>query len=344
MKERAKKAIKIVGFTLCAVIIFSFLSTVFERKTYTGAWNYMAKLNEFYSLEEHTLDYIGVGSSHMYCTLNPLEVWKKTGAAGFVLATQQQPLRASYHYIKEAFKTQSPKYVILEGYMICAEEAHDSAVLYDAIDPLRPSWNKFQMINSLIPYEQRPEYYFNILKYHSRWSSITAEEINRIFEEHIDTNKGFVALDGSFSGNNLIPDYENTRDIPLSKYNLDILNDIYDLTKAHDAELILMFGPYESSSAELTEKIKAEITWANQKGIPVLDYAQLLNTIGIDPEQDYYDARHLDVSGAAKVSSHFADYLLEKGIGKNDSIDAEKWSSDYTAYAEAFSSELTAGE
>ena len=101
-----------------------------------------------------------------------------------------------------------------------------------------------------------------------------------------------------------------------------------------------MFGPYDSNSTELTEKIKAEIKWANQKGIPVLDYAQLLNTIGINAEQDYYDAGHLDVSGAAKVSSHFADYLLEKEIGKNVSIDTEKWLTDYNAYVESFSNEL----
>lgn len=340
MKEVSKKAIKIFAFILCAVILFSFISNIFERKTYTGAWNYMAKLNEFYSLEDHTLDYIGVGSSHMYCTLNPLEVWKKSGAAGFVLATQQQPLRASYHYIKEALKTQSPKYVILEGYMICAEETHDSAVLYDAIDPLKPSFNKFQMINNLVPYDQRPNYYFNILKYHSRWSSVTADEVNSVFDEHIDTYKGFVALQGSFSGNNLIPDYENTKDVELSEYNLDVLNDIYELTKAHNAELILMLGPYDCNSADLMERIKAEIKWANEKDVPVLDYAQLLDTVGINPECDYYDAGHLDVSGAAKVSSHFADYLQEKGIGKNLSIDTEKWQSDYDAYASAFSNEL----
>lgn len=340
MKERSRKVIKIVAFTLCAVILFSFISTILERKTYDGAWNYMAKFNEFYSLDNNTLDYIGVGSSHMYCTLNPLDVWKKSGAAGFVLATQRQPLGASYHYIKEAFKTQSPKYVILEGYMICAEETHDSGVLYDAIDPLKPSFNKFQMINKLVPYDQRPNYYFNILKYHSRWSSVTADEINSIFDKHIDTYKGFVALQGSFSGNNHIPDYENTKDVQLSEYNLDILNDIYELTKSHNAELIIMFGPYESDSVGLIEKIKAEIKWAKQKDVPVLDYTQLLDTIGIDAESDYYDAGHFDVSGAAKASSHFADYLLEKGIGKNNSIDTEKWLSDYNAYVEAFSNEL----
>lgn len=340
MKEKFSKTFKIIAFTLCAVILFSFISTICERKTYTGAWNYMSKLNEFYSLKDNTLDYIGVGSSHMYCTLNPLEVWKESGAAGFVLATQQQPLRASYHYIKEALKTQSPKYVVLEGYMICTEETTDSAVLYDAIDPIKPSFNKFQMINNLVPYEQRPDYYFNILKYHTRWSSISSDEVNSIFEEHIDTYKGFVALQGDFSGKNLIPNYADTEEVELSQLNTSILNDIYELTTKHNAKLILMFGPYDADSDIMRQKIKAEINWAQQKNIPVLDYAEMLDTIGINPESDYYDSGHLDVSGAAKVSLNFAAFLSENGVKKNNRIDKEKWQSDYDTYAQTFVSEL----
>ena len=340
MKDKLNKAIKIFAFTLCAIILFSFISNIYERKTYTGAWNYMAKINEFYSLENDTLDYIGVGSSHMYCTLNPLEVWKESGVAGFLLATQQQPLTASYHYIKEAFKTQSPKYVILEGYMICGEDSYDSAVLYDAIDPLKPSLNKFQMINNLVEYEQRPNYYFNILKYHTRWNTITANEVNSVLDEHIDTYKGFVALQGNFSGNNVLPDYNNTKDIELSEFNTKILNDIYKLTKDNNAELILMFAPYEANNTNLSEKIKAEIKWAKEKNVAVIDYCEMLNTIGINPACDYYDAGHLDVSGAAKVSSHFASYLSEKGIGKNNLINIEKWQVDYNTYVKEFQNEL----
>lgn len=340
MKKNIRKITKIISFVLCAILIFSFLSNICERKTYTGAWNYMAKLNEFYSLENDTLDYIGAGSSHMYCTINPLEVWKESGIAGFILATQQQPLMASYHYIKEAFKTQSPKYVILEGYMICGESNYDSAVLYDAIDPLKASFNKFQMINNLVEYDQRPDYYFNILKYHTRWNSITANGVNELFKEHIDTYKGYVAIKGNYSGVNVVPDYENTRKTELSQFNTQILNDIYELTTENNAELILMFGPYDVNSPELCEKIKAEIQWAKDKKVNIIDYCEMLNEINIDPECDYYDAEHLDVSGAAKSSSHFASYLSNKGLSKNILIDTKKWQSDFDNYAKNFSDEL----
>lgn len=339
-KVAIKNVVKIIAFVLCATIIFCFVSKCFERKTYDGAWNYMAKLNEFYSMEEDSLDYIAVGSSHMYCSLNPLEVWKESGIAGFVLATQQQPLTASYHYIKEAFKTQSPKYVVLEGFMICGESTYDPAVLYDAVDPLKFSLNKIQMINNLVEYDERPNYYFNILKYHTRWNSMSAYNIEQAFSRPVDTYKGFVPLQGAFEGQNLIPDYEKAPDIQLSEFNLNILNDIYELVKENDAQLIIMLAPYDANSSDLTAKVKAMIKWAQQKDVQVLDYCSMLNEIKIDPACDYYDAGHLDISGAAKISTHFASYLKGKGVEKSTLINSEKWQADYNTYVNTYKTEL----
>ncbi|MBO5454646.1 MAG: hypothetical protein J6A69_11905 [Clostridia bacterium] len=337
---RITNTVKIISFLLCAVILFSLISKIFERKTYDGAWNYMAKLNEFYSMEENSLDYIGIGSSHMYCTINPLEVWKKTGIAGFVLATQQQPLVASYHYIKEAFKTQSPKYVILEGIMVTGPETYDSAVLYNAIDPLKFSANKIEMINNLVEPDERPNYYFNILKYHTRWNSLSVNEFKAAFNPPVDMFKGFVALEGSYSGKNYIPDYADTKDIELSEFNINIMNDIYELVSENGAELILMVAPYEANSRELCEKMKAWIKWAEQKNITVLDYSSMLDEIKIDPQKDYYDSGHLDISGSRKISHHFALHLQAQGIGENNLINKRKWQNDYDTYKELFPNEF----
>lgn len=335
-----KNSIKIIAFLLCAAVIFTYLSLLCERKTYDAPWNFMAKLDEFYALEKDSLDYVVVGSSHAYCTINPLEVWNDSGVAGFVLATPQQPLVASYHYIKEAFKTQSPKYVVLEGYMICNESTYDSETLYGSIDPLDFSINKLQMINNLVEFEKRPYYYFNLFKYHNRWDSLLEKDYKLVTDKPKDTSKGFVAVQGSFSGENAVIDYEKVKDIQLSEFNTKVLNDIYELIKENGAEMILMLGPYDVKSTMLCEMIKAEITWAKQKNIPVLDYCQMLDKLKIDPKTDYFDTRHLDVSGAVKTSKHFSDYLKERGAEKNTRIDEQKWRTDYNSYFEKFQSEL----
>ena len=344
-KESTSKLIRAVVFLLCVAFLLTMLTVFCKRRTYWGPWNYMSKINEFYALEDNTLDYICVGSSHMYCSLNPLEVWNSSGAAGFVLATQQQPLMASYYYIKEALKTQSPKIVVVEGWMGVAEDSHDSAVLYDAIDPLKPSVNKLQMIRDLVPKGERKAYYFNLIKYHSRWREMTLSDIYyfllSIFAKPTDIYKGFVALDGDHETVNLLPDYDAVEAKQPSGYNAQILANMKDVIEASGAEMVLLFGPYGTQDEKLIATMKGMQQWAQEHGVTVLDYAQMLDTLSIDPKADYYDGGHLDASGAAKISRHFAQWLKERGIANTPGIDTEKWKADYDAYLAAFSADLS---
>lgn len=317
--------LRCVIFLLCAALLFCLISRICERKTYSGPWNYMAKLNEFYSMEEDSLEYLCIGSSHMYCTVNPLEVWKDSGIPGFVLATQQQPLTASYYYIKEALKTQSPKVVFVEAFMI-NKDIDDSAVFYDAIDPLKFSINKLQLINNLVPQENRPNYYFNILKYHTRWKDIGLGDIKAAFVEPKDFYKGFVALDGTYQGTNYIPDYSSVQAANLTDESLEILAKIKDLIQSSGAKMVLLIAPNNDA---FSATAKAATAWAQDNNVDVLDYSLLLDQIGVDPSCDYYDGGHLDISGAQKVSLHFSNYLKGLGITGNPNIDSTKWQQDY---------------
>ncbi|MBR4070987.1 MAG: hypothetical protein IKK26_00335 [Clostridia bacterium] len=296
----------------------------------------MGKLEEFYGMEENSLDYVTVGSSHAYCSVNPLEVWNSSEISGFVLATQQQPLRASYHYIKEVFKTQSPKYIILEGYMSFYRDEFSEGILYDAVDPLKTSVNKFEMINALVKPEDRLNYYFNIFKYHSRWKEVTFEEAETAFIRTGDVYKGYVALQRYFTGNNLIPDYDSVNADVLPAHNLETLNDILQLTQENGAELILILGPYNGSGKSFVAIFKGLKNWAEENNVEFIDYSLLLGELGIDPNVDYYDAEHLNASGAAKISAHLGQYLKEKGLTANPNADAEQWQADYDAFKEKF--------
>ncbi len=330
------KIFRTIAFLLCAVTVFSIVSMIYERKTYKGEWNYMAKLKEFYEMPEDSIDYIVVGSSHAYCSVNPLEIWNDSGISGFVLATQQQPLRASYHYIKEAFKTQSPKYVILEGYMVVGGEKHDEGVLYDAIDPLKMSVNKIQLVNSLITdRDDRPNYYFNILKYHSRWQNVTLDEAKLAFDNKSDIYKGFVALNRTFAAQNQAPDYDNI-EANMYEGNVDILNDILELTTKNGAELVVIIAPYEGTNEKLAAPVKALKEWANENNVESIDYSLMLDELGIDPANDYFDGSHLDISGALKISTHLSQYLKDKGLSVNPNARDYEWRADLNTYRAAF--------
>lgn len=324
-------------FVLIAALLFSYASVVLERKTVTGSWNYMGKLNEFYEMPEDSIDVIAVGSSHMYCTMNPLEIWKENGISSFVLATQQQPLNASYYYVKEALKTQSPKVVIIEGFMgYVADEYPGDGVAYDAVDPLRPSLNKISLIREIVPSDQRENYYFNILKYHSRWREVEAENFDIKNRLTPDSYKGFVLLTNSKPFEKSEIDYDKVTEKDIPSVPLEALNSIKELVEENGAQMMLLIAPYEHTSADISGVMKAERTWAAENGVKVLDLNTLYDDLAIDGKTDFYDSGHFNAYGAQKASRCIGDFLKDNySLSSNPNVDSEKWNADYERSIEA---------
>lgn len=324
-------------FILIAALLFSYTSMVLERKTVSGSWNYMGKLNEFYEMPENSIDVIAVGSSHMYCTMNPLEIWNSNGFSSFVLATQQQPLNASYYYIKEAFKYQSPKIVIVEGFMgYVADEYPGDGVAYDAIDPLRPSLNKLSLIREIVPSDQRENYYFNILKYHSRWREISADDYNPSHRLAADSYKGFVLLTNAkpFEKSEIDYDKVEAKDIPAVP--LEALNSIKELITENGAEMLLLIAPFEHTSEEIAGVMKAERQWAQENGVDLIDLNVLYDDLSINGKTNFYDSGHFNAYGAEKASRYIGDYIEKNySIETNPNTDKDKWDADYEKAVQA---------
>lgn len=323
-------------FVIIAALLFSYASMVLERKTVDGSWNYMGKLNEFYEMPENSIDVIAVGSSHMYCTMNPLEIWNGNKITSFVLATQQQPLNASYYYVKEAFKTQSPKVVIVEGFMgYVADEYPTDGVAYDAIDPLRPSLNKLALIREIVPDDQRENYYFNILKYHSRWREIKNQDYNPEHRLKADSYKGFVLLTKNKPFEKSEINYEKVKQKDIPSVPLEALNSLKELITKNGAKMLLLIAPYEHTSADISGVMKAERKWAQENGVDLIDLNVLYDDLGINGETDFYDSGHLNAYGAAKASRYIGDYIEENySIESNPNADSKKWDEDYKKAAE----------
>lgn len=93
--KKFKLWIRCACFIAILLIIFVTITPVFERKTLTGAWNYTTKVNCYFNEKSQTIDVVGFGSSHMYCSLNPL-VLEEQGINAYVLATQHQPVNARF--------------------------------------------------------------------------------------------------------------------------------------------------------------------------------------------------------------------------------------------------------
>lgn len=122
---------------LCFLCLFFGIEKIMEYALVNDAneWS-RAMFHDFYTREEN-IDTLFLGSSHVYCGINPAIIEEATGESAFNMATPAQPLNGSYYLLKEADKYNDISHVYLELYFgqSTGEEGH-----FKKADQLPRNW------------------------------------------------------------------------------------------------------------------------------------------------------------------------------------------------------------
>ena len=152
MKKVIKPIAGVLVFILLFALIFTRVSEILCRKTVGGAWNYTEKISGFYNSPQNEYDVMFFGSSNTYCSFNPLVMYEENGTKSYILATQNQPVWASYTYMKEALKTQKPKLLVMDILAFTYEEEYaDEGVTHSYMDDLPLTKNKLELAEVSAP-------------------------------------------------------------------------------------------------------------------------------------------------------------------------------------------------
>lgn len=121
---------------LC-IITAKLLDYLYVNDVYNGSSSWeRAVLRDFYSQNEN-IDYLYLGSSHVFRDIIPTQLDTINGGNNFNLATSSQPYMASYYLLKEAIRRNDLEHVYLEMYYMipCIMGNQDSA------DVMTKNWN-----------------------------------------------------------------------------------------------------------------------------------------------------------------------------------------------------------
>lgn len=171
VQVRKKYVSRIVGI-LAGLIIFTTISHrlnemyVFVGEAGVGIEWYQIQWHHFYE-DEGKIDNIYLGSSHVYCDIDPTILDQLNGQYNFDLAMPNQTLAGSYYLLREADRTNELRHVYLEMYY---KPNIDDSTLSDKrnwnnIDYMKPSLNKAEYILATAKAEQ----YINIFLPFSRY-------------------------------------------------------------------------------------------------------------------------------------------------------------------------------
>ena len=247
------------------------LTQVLKRKELSPPWGMTTKIVGFGNEPVNTMDMMFFGSSHAFCTFDPLVVKEQSGIDSYTYATQQQPLWITYHYMIEALKTQSPKVMVLEIYGAkYNEEFSEEVINRSAFESLKPSKNRTDLLNASVPKGEHFTYYIPFIKYHSRWDQLTPNDFDTGYYFGTDVEKGYVRLEKTTVGEP--KDLSNvTQATPLFEKTEEYLYKIIELAEENDIELILMGAPCNADE-ELKMIFNSVEQIAEKENLLFMDY------------------------------------------------------------------------
>ena len=305
--KKLKIILKPIIFLLIFAAVFSYLSNLFCRKTLDGAWNHTQKISGFYNEPKNEFDIMYFGSSNTYCSFNPLVLYAEIGIKSYILATQQQPVWASYEYMKEALKTQKPKLLVMDILMFSKnQDYYDDGVNYSFMDDIPFSENKIKLAAASAPdLEGRVRLLVNFIKYHSRWSELTEADYKFRRSETRDYLKGYVLLEDTFT-DAVAPNFETTECAPLGEKEIEYFHKIVSLAKENNIPLLFVKTP-SNVLADDQKLFNSVSRLAEESGVEFIDYNKQYERIGLVMNEDFYDKSHLNYKGAEKFTQIFSN-------------------------------------
>lgn len=266
---------------------------------------------EYYK-EEKNHEVIFIGDCEVYANFSPMVMYEKEGITSYVRGTSQQLIWQSYGILKETFRYEIPKVVVLNVNSLRYSEPVSEAYNRLTLDKMKWSKEKIEIIEASMTEEENfLSYVFPILRYHSRFSQLTKEDVEYLFQTKKNTFNGFlvnknVKPAGNLPTKKILPDYQ------FADICYEYLDKMVELCKENNVQLVLIKAPslYPYWYDEYNEQI---VEYAKNHDVDFYNLKEVADQIGINYQTDTYDGGlHLNLNGATKLSNYFATLLKEK--------------------------------
>ena len=305
MKKKIYKTVRVIFFLLILFICIDIVYNVTKRK-----YPYQ-KTADFFSQEEN-FDVLFFGSSHMYTSIYPMQLWNDYGIISYNMGNTSGTLAISYYNLLLACEKTNPKMVVVDTYMITEDYKIRSDKftnsMHNTFDPYSLSYTKYLAIKDLCGEEKLidniMEFLFGFSMYHARWNKLEQGDFKNIdkYEKGAESRIGVVMPD-TISEISLVDAYKGEETT-----NTKYLRKIIEYCQENNIKVLVTYNPYPApdediSASKYVQTIcdEYDVNYINFLGMDVVDY-----------NIDCYDKNsHLNVSGARKVTNYLGKYIIE---------------------------------
>lgn len=334
MKKTFKSILSAAAFLAVLLPLLAGLSFILE---YKGS---REKITPFIERAEQ-VDVLFFGDSHAYSDIYPMELWKNYGIASYNLANYNLTIPVSYWVMRNALLTCSPEMVVLDVNQIWeqAKLCESSSDVHTGLDGFPLSRVKLEAIFDLMDdplftddkgnryTDLHPEFIFPFIKYHSRWSELTIEDLKPEYNQELGGERNIeVASPEAYEITASSADEQG--------YGFVYLRRFIEYCQDRGIRVLLVNLPYPCpNNNEEQLYTNAVMYTAEEYGIEYIDFVYMDQIV--DYSTDCYDpASHLNPSGAWKVTDFIGQHLSQAyGLPDHRGEDAyAAWDRDYAAY------------
>ncbi|MBQ9131020.1 MAG: SGNH/GDSL hydrolase family protein [Clostridia bacterium] len=330
-----KKILCCTCLCLATLLLLGFLQALVTPKYMTSSRE-GALVGEYYR-ETTSHDVLFVGDCEVYEGFTPATLWEEYGIPSYIRGSAQQLAWQSYYLLEETLQYEAPKVVVFNVLSLKYGQPQSEAYNRMTLDGMRWSFSKARAIlASMTEEESAASYLFPLLRFHSRWKEISAEDWQYLLRRDTVSHNGYLMQ------TEIRPKTSDREGLALQDYTLpatsmEYLDRMRTLCEEHGIQLILIKSPTNNWKYywydEWDEQIRA---YATEKGLPYYNFIGMDGEIGLDWSTDTYDGGvHLNVYGAEKLTSYFGEILCrEFGLEsrKADQALSAVWSQKVTAY------------
>jgi hypothetical protein len=266
---------------------------------------------EYYEQEDKDFDVIFVGDCEVYENFSPITLWEEYGINSYIRGSAEQYIWQSYYLLEDTLRYETPQVVVFNVQSLQFNESQSEAYNRMTLEGMKWSPSKVKAILASMKEEESfVDYVFPILRYHSRWSELTATDVEYMFSSKKVSHNGYY-MRVDVKPVEELPTARELSDYTFGDNAWKYLDMMRELCAENDIELLLIKAPslmpywYDEYEEQVEE-------YAETYGLRYINFLELTDEIGIDYTKDTYDAGlHMNLSGAEKLSGYLGNVLAE---------------------------------
>ena len=257
--------------------------------------------------DELGFDVFLMGTSRMFDSVSPVELWRDYGITSYNLANSSEPLDVTRWVLDLAMDVHMPKVAVIDVYYVThsVDESWTYPYRHMFLDelPLSMTLKKFEAVRATLPRSEWMEFMFPFSLYHGRWEEILSGNVER----QVDCES--FTMGGELRFGRYEKTFERVQEISGEEQpGYQALREIAALCRERGVTPVFVMVPAPIDAREQIA-VNGVAKIAHEEGVVFLN---MLDEDVIDYAADCYDeVGHLNPDGNAKTTAWLGAWLAE---------------------------------